>query len=152
MCLVYDAAGRQVTRYKPVISPDSTVTRFGPKVGQIARCAKMYWIWSENFPDLSHLGPIWPTLGPNLVTVRTYGKTKKLLFHGRRKLMMLECQGSTKVRSLVFFIFLFVLCVLLLPLVTQCLNWRIYVKVRIYMSVCIKCEVWIKTTSLLTGE
>ena len=29
----------------------------------------MYWIWSENFPDLSHLGPIWPTLGPILVTV-----------------------------------------------------------------------------------
>ena len=35
----------------------------------LAQCAKMYWIWSENFPDLSHLGPIWPTLGPNLVTV-----------------------------------------------------------------------------------
>ena len=25
-------------------------------------------IWSEKVPDLSHLGPIWPTLCPNLVT------------------------------------------------------------------------------------
>ena len=36
----------------------------------LAHRAKIYWICSENFPDLSHLGPIWPTLGPNLVTVR----------------------------------------------------------------------------------
>ena len=29
---------------------------------------KMYWIWSEKISDLSHLGPIWPTLGSNLVS------------------------------------------------------------------------------------
>ena len=61
-----------------------TVTRFRPKVGQIGpkwdksvnfqirltepKC-RPYLIWSEKFPDLSHLGPIWLNLGSNLVTV-----------------------------------------------------------------------------------
>ena len=61
--------------------------RFGPKVGQIGpkwdksgafkirfQCiwrsrAKCTEIWSEKAPDLSHLGPIWPTLEPNLPSV-----------------------------------------------------------------------------------
>ena len=60
--------------------------RFGSKMGQIgpkwdksgafsdqisvhlAPRAKCTEIWSEKSPDLSHLGPIWPILGPNLVT------------------------------------------------------------------------------------
>ena len=58
--------------------------RFGSKVCQIgpkwdksgafsdqisvhlATGAKCSEIWSEKAPDLSHLGPIWPTLEPNL--------------------------------------------------------------------------------------
>ena len=33
-----------------------------------ARWAKCTEIWSEKVPDLSHLGPIWPILGPNLTS------------------------------------------------------------------------------------
>ena len=36
--------------------------RLAPNLG----CAKCAEIWSEKAPDLSHLGPIWPTLEPNL--------------------------------------------------------------------------------------
>ena len=34
-----------------------------------AHRAKKYWILSQKVPDLSHLSRIWPTLGPNLVTL-----------------------------------------------------------------------------------
>ena len=41
--------------------------RFDSKVGQIGpKWDKCTEIWSEKAPDLSHLGPIWPTLEPNL--------------------------------------------------------------------------------------
>ena len=33
------------------------------------RGAKCTEIWSEKAPDLSHLGPIWPTLEPNLASL-----------------------------------------------------------------------------------
>ena len=63
--------------------------RFGSKLGQIgpkwdksgsfsdqisvylARRAKCTEIWSEKAPDFSHLGPIWPTLEPNLPSLWT---------------------------------------------------------------------------------
>ena len=35
--------------------------------------------WSEKVPDVSHLGPIWPTLGPNLVTLKNPVKYKDSL-------------------------------------------------------------------------
>ena len=49
---------------------------FGPKVGQIVHKCDKSWTFSdqisvhfaEKVPDLSHLGPIWPTLGTNLTS------------------------------------------------------------------------------------
>ena len=92
------AAGTGETRHKSLIGPtlgrvDFWVrgacrdARFGPKVSQIypkweksgtfseqisvhfSRWVKMYWnlIWKK-VPDLSHLGPIWSHVGPNLTS------------------------------------------------------------------------------------
>ena len=53
----------------------------------LARRALMYLIWSEECPDLSHLGSIWPTLGPNLVTVyRNKWTSHSLIYPGKTPL------------------------------------------------------------------
>ena len=53
----------------------ANLTHFGAKG---AKCTE---IWSEKAPDLSHLGPIWPTLEPNLpslVSVETQRRARSV--------------------------------------------------------------------------
>ena len=68
-------------------------------------CAKCTEIWSEKATDLSHLGPIWPTLEPNLPTLVSSLWTRNYAYSVTRIVVdLVKLQGdhhnAQKIRAL----------------------------------------------------